>query len=149
MLGCRDPAFILGYLARCARRGTHLLAFWCEPEGGAPVQQVVAALAGESLPRLYRYRADGGQTPGSETDSLTILAARDFALLPAAAQGMALELLDSTGPEELAARSRRAWDQGLAVDESLWQQLRSLAARTLVASTEDSRARGAGEGAAR
>lgn len=144
--GCRDRSFILGYLARCARRGHHIAAFWCTGEPRRAIQNVGVALADERLPVFRRFRADGGGEQEADTDTLTLMATRDFAMLPAApADHSAIELLEMVTAEEFDARSRRAWDQGVDVDRWVWQELKSLADRKLVEATDASRARGAGE----
>jgi LDH2 family malate/lactate/ureidoglycolate dehydrogenase len=144
--GCRDRSFVLGYLARCARRGHHIAAFWCTGEPRRAIQNVGIALADERLPVFRRFRADGGGEQEADTDTLTLMATRDFAMLPAApTDHPSIELLEMVTTEEFDARSRRAWDQGIEVEPELWQQLKTLAGTKLVEATDASRTRGAGE----
>ncbi|AGY91189.1 hypothetical protein SPICUR_00820 [Spiribacter curvatus] len=143
--GCRDCSFILGYLPRCARRSHHIAAFWCTGEPRRAVQNVGVALADEQLPVFHRFRADGGGEQEADTDTLTIMATRDFAMLPAAsADHPSIERLETVTAEEFNARSRRAWDQGVDIDPQIWGELKVLAQRKLVEATAESRARGAG-----
>ena len=82
----------------------------------------------------------------ADIHTLTLIATRDFALMPTrGAAADTFELLEEITPNELAARSRLAWDQGVDVDADLWSKLQALAAVKLVESTPESRARGAGE----
>jgi len=67
-------------------------------------------------------------------------------MLPAASDGHTdMELLEMVTAEEFEARSRRAWDQGVEIDASLWRDLSAIRDRRLVAASEESRQRGAGE----
>lgn len=144
--GCRDRGFILGYLARCARRGYHMTAMWCVGEPRRAIQNVATATGHPTLPTIRRYRADGGGEQMADTHTLTLIATRDFALMPARDPAAnAFELLEEITPNELAARSRLAWDQGVDVDPDLWSKLQTLAAVKLVEATPESRARGAGD----
>lgn len=144
--GCSDRSFILGYLARCARRGHHIAAFWCTGEPRRAIQNVAVALADAKLPVFRRFRADGGGEQEADTDTLTLMATRDFAMLPAAsAEHVDMELLEMVTAEEFEARSRRAWDQGVEIDATLWRDLSAIRDQRLVPTSDASRHRGAGE----
>ena len=143
--GCLDRSFILVYLARCARRGHHIAALWCTGQPRRAVQNVGVALAFDRLPVLHRFRADGGGKQEADTATLTLFASRDFAMLPATPPDHpSIELLECVTSQQFDARARRAWDQGIDVDEALWRALHELARRKLVADSATSRARGAG-----
>lgn len=132
--GCLDRSFILGYLARCARRGHHIAALWCTGPPRQAVQNVGVALAYERLPVFQRFRADGGGEQEADTSTLTLFASRDFAMLPATpADHAGIEVLEHVTAQQFDARSRCAWDQGIDVDEHLWEALHELARRKLVA----------------
>jgi LDH2 family malate/lactate/ureidoglycolate dehydrogenase len=145
---CHDRRLMLGYLARCARRGMSLLAFWRNAEDPRVVEQVVSIRAYEDYPTMLLYEIDDRDDTLTRNRSVTLIASPHFAMLqslhPDPEEATLLRVL---APEDLEAESRKVWDAGMDVDEDVWARLKTLAARTLVEATEESRARGAGEDA--
>lgn len=145
---CYNRKLMLGYLARCARRGMSLMAFWRDSEDPVVIEQVVSIRAYEEYPTLLRYRIDDRDDTLTRNRSVTLLASPHFAMLqslhPDPEEATLLQVL---GPEDFERQSRRVWEHGLQVDDDVWARLKELSGRTLVEETEESRRRGAGEGA--
>lgn len=145
---CYNRKLMLGYLARCARRGMSMMAFWRNTQAPVAVEQVVSIRAYDDYPTLLLYQVEDRDERLARNHSVTLIASPHFAMLqslhPDPEEATLLQALD---PEDFARQSRRVWDEGLEVDQALWRLLKGLADRTLVEETEQSRRRGAGEDA--
>lgn len=141
---------MLGYLARCARRGMNLMAFWRNSEHPVVVEQVVSIRAYEEYPTLLLYEVEDPDDTLTRNRSITLIASPHFAMLqslhPNPDEATLLQVL---GPEDFQRQSRRVFASGMEVDDAVWNRLKELSALTLVESTETSRQRGAGEGGVR
>jgi len=144
---CYNRILMLGYLARCARRGMNLLAFWRNSENPKVVEQVVSIRAYEEYPTLLLYEVEDPDDTFTRNRSVTLIASPHFSMLQALyPDPEEATLLQVLGPDDFQRQSRHVLDHGMEVDDALWQRLKDLSALTLVESSEDSRARGAGEG---
>ncbi|QIT56060.1 DUF3726 domain-containing protein [Aquisalimonas sp. 2447] len=144
MEGCHNRIFILADLARASRRGVSALAVWRNDHGDHPLAYTVAQRAGDALPTLRVYWDDSPAGPRQD-QGITLAFSRDFDLLPQLHPDVdGARIHYSAVPEDLALCSQERMATQIAVDEALWQQLKSLAARILVEATQASR-RGAGE----
>lgn len=145
---CFNRKLMLGYLARCARRGMSMMAFWRDAEDPVVVEQVVSIRAYEEYPTLLLYQIDDRDDNLTRNRSVTLLASPHFAMLQSLhPDPEEATLLESLGPEDFEKQSKRVWTEGLEVDDELWARLKELSNRTLVEETEQSRRRGAGEDA--
>lgn len=144
---CYNRRLMLGYLARCARRGMNMLAFWRDREEPSVIEQVVSIRAWEDHPTLLLYQVDDRDEQLARNRSVTLIGSPHFSMLQALHPDPEdAKLLEMLAPEDFERQSRRVWDEGMEVDEGLWQRLKELSARMLVEATELSRLRGAGEG---
>lgn len=144
---CYNRILMLGYLARCARRGMNLMAFWRNSEDPKVVEQVVSIRAYEEYPTLLLYEIEDPDDTLTRNRSVTLIASPHFSMLQALyPDPEEATLLQVLGPEDFRRQSTHVLDHGMEVDEDLWRRLKDLSALTLVEATEDSRARGAGEG---
>lgn len=145
---CFNRKLMLGYLARCARRGMSMMAFWRNTQAPVAVEQVVSIRAYEEFPTLLLYQVEDRDERLAKNHSVTLIASPHFAMLqslhPDPEEATRLQVL---GPEDFERQSRRVWSEGLEVDDAVWNQLRELSSRMLVEETEESRRRGAGEDA--
>ncbi len=138
--GVTDPRFFLPPAVVCARRGRTLRLSWKHPDG-APCAGVLAGPdSGALLLGDWRNAAPGGpfdvsihcaQAGGAQAGSNPPPGA-----LPA-----------TLGQADLEARLAETLAAGLSVDDRVWARLAAYAARTLVPSNPESRARGAGPAA--
>lgn len=134
---CHNRRLMLGYLARCARRGMNMLVFWRESHMPAVVEQVVSMRAWEEFPTLLLYQIDDEDTTHERNHSVTLICCPHFALLQTLhPDPEEATLLEALGPHDFKDKSREVWECGLDVDESIWTRLKELAARTLVESTD-------------
>lgn len=143
---CYNRKLMLGYLARCARRGMSMLAFWRNSQAPAAVEQVVSMHAGREYPTLLLYRVQDEHRRLAPNHSVTLIASPQFALTqslhPNPAGTGLLELLE---PDDFREQSRKVWNEGIEIDEATWTRLKALADRMLVEESDESRRRGAGE----
>jgi len=145
---CYNRRLMLGYLARCARRGMNLLAFWRDSEEPVVVEQVVSIRAHEEFPTLLLYQIDDHDDTLTRNRSVTLVASPHFSMLQALhPDPEEATLLEVLGPEDFEKQSQLVWEQGMEVDDDVWLRLKELSGRTLVEESEQSRLRGAGEGA--
>jgi len=143
---CCNRKLMLGYLARCARRGVSMLAFWRDSQASETVELVVSMHAGEEHPRLLLYQVqDQGQRPAPHP-SVTLIASPHFALTQSLQPHPAgTGLLERLEPEDFREQSLKVWNEGIDIDKATWTRLKALADRMLVEESEESRRRGAGE----
>lgn len=145
---CHNRRLMLGYLARCARRGMSLMAYWRDSEDPVVIEQVVSIRAFDDYPTLLRYQIDDRNDTLARNRSVTLIASPHFALLQSLhPDPEEATLLQIVTPEEFERQSLTVWEQGLEVEDDVWWRLKELASRTLVESSEASREHGAGEGA--
>lgn len=133
---CHNRKLMLGYLARCARRGMNVLAFWRDAEAPHVVEQVVSMRAWEAYPTLLLYRIEDRDDRLTRNRSITLVCSPHFAMLqslhPDPAEATLLEVL---GPEDFERKSHDVWQHGMEVDEAVWARLKELSARTQVEQT--------------
>jgi LDH2 family malate/lactate/ureidoglycolate dehydrogenase len=145
---CFNRKLMLGYLARCARRGMSLMAFWRNSEEPVVIEQVVSIRAYDDYPTLLLYQIEDEDATLTRNRSVTLIASPHFSMLQALHPDPdEATLLQVIRPEEFERQSHLAWQQGLEVEDDVWWRLKELAGRTLVEASEESRARGAGENA--
>lgn len=134
---CRDRRLMLGYLARCARRGMNILAFWRNAEPPRVVEQVVSMRAWEAYPTLLLYQVDDPDDTLRRNRSITLVCSPHFAMLqslhPDPDEATLLEVLEAADFER---KTRDVWQHGMEVDESVWVRLKVLAARTQVGQSD-------------
>jgi len=144
---CRNRKLMLGYLARCARRGMSMLAFWRESHEPVVVEQVVSIRAWEEFPTLLLYQIEDHDDRLARNHSVTLVCSPHFALLqslhPDPEEATLLQALE---PGDFEVQSREVWEQGMEVDPEIWARLKELAARTLVESTDRAYQPDPGEG---
>ncbi len=133
--GVTDPRFFLPPAVACARRDRTLRLSWKRPDGAPCAGALVGPDSGAVLLGDWRNAAPGGpfqvsiqcgqaggrQAPGARAATL--------------------------GPPDLDARLAETLAAGLSVDDRVWTRLSAYAARILVPSSPESRARGAGPAA--
>ena len=145
---CYNRKLMLGYLARCARRGMSMMAYWRNSQAPVAVEQVVSIRAYEDYPTLLLYQVEDRDERLARNHSVTLIASPHFAMLQSLhPDPEEATLLQALHPDDFREQSRRVWSDGMEVDEDLWARLKKLADRMLVEESEESRRRGAGEGA--
>lgn len=134
---CHNRKLMLGYLARCARRGMNILALWRHAEAPRFVEQAVSMRAWQSYPTLLRYEIVDRDDRLTRNRSITLVCSPHFALLgslhPDPGEVTLLEALD---PDDFERKSRQVWQHGMEVDEAVWDRLKELFARTQVEQTD-------------
>ncbi len=135
-----DPRFFLPPAVVCARRDRALYLSWRRPDGAPCAGARAGPDSGAVLLGDWRKAAPGGSfevsiqcvnAGGGQADDGPPRGA-----LPA-----------TLGQADLDARLAETLAAGLGVDEGVWARLSTYAARTLVPSSPESRARGAGPAA--
>ena len=133
--GVTDPQFFVPPAVVCARRDRTLRLSWTRPEGAPCAGALVGPDSGAVLLGDWRNAAPGGPF------QVSIQCAQ-------AGGGQAPGALPATlGQADLDARLSEALAAGLSVDDRVWARLSAYAARRLVPSSPESRARGAGPAA--
>ncbi len=133
--GVTDPRFFLPPAVVCARGDRSLRLSWTPPDGAPCAGARVGPDSGAVLLGDWRDAAPGGPF------QVSIQCGQ-------AGGGQALGALPATlGQAELDARLAETLAAGLSVDEGVWTRLSAYAARTLVPSSPESRAHGAGPAA--
>ncbi len=135
---CYNRTFILQRLIKASQRNVAFIAYWRQDDHCVKVS--VAARA--SLPEYHNF----AMTEPLEPQSLTVLAGMDLAAIEQqfAAQFKLGPLLKTYTEAQMTACYLDSVEQGIEIDEALWQMLEALITRILVESTESSRA-GAGD----
>lgn len=145
---CHNRRLMLGSLARCARRGMNMLAFWRNHQAPLVVEQVVSIRAGEDFPTLLLYEVEDRDDACTRNHSVTVIASPHFDLAPSLhPDPEEVSLLRVLEPESFRAQSQRVLREGMEVDEALWERLKTLSRELLVEESEASRRQGAGEDA--
>ncbi len=133
--GVTDPEFFVPPAVVCARRDRTLRLSWRGPDGAPRAGALVGPDSGAVLLGDWRNAAPGGPV------QVSIQCAQ-------AGGGQAPGALPATlGQADLDARLSEALAAGLSVDDRVWARLSAYAARRLVPSSSESRARGAGPAA--
>ncbi len=133
--GVTDPEFFVPPAVVCARRDRTLRLSWRGPDGAPRAGALVGPDSGAVLLGDWRNAAPGGPV------QVSIQCAQ-------AGGGQAPGALPATlGQADLDARLSEALAAGLSVDDRVWAHLSAYAARRLVPSSSESRARGAGPAA--
>lgn len=130
---CRSPLFLLPAVVAAANKPASLRLAWdgvlAAIDAGrltillAPGQPMTSAV-GDSGPREIELEYDPGGTPIEPPPGLQ----------------------PRLGDKELALAFTRSLDEGVAVDDGIWQRLSAVAARVQVPASEVSRLKGAGGG---
>ncbi len=130
-----DPRLFVPPAVVCARRDRTLRLSWTRPDGAPCAGALVGPDSGAVLLGDWRNAAPGGPF------QVSIQCAQ-------AGGGQAPGALPATlGQADLDARLSEALAAGLSVDDRVWARLSAYAARRLVPSSSESRARGAGPAA--
>ena len=138
--GVTDPRLFLPPAVVCARRDWTLRLSWRGPDGIPCAGALVGPDRGAVLLGDWRNPAPGGPF------QVSIQCAQAGG--GQAGGGQARGALPATlGQADLDARLSAALAAGLGVDEGVWARLSAYAARRLVPSSPESRARGAGPAA--
>ncbi len=130
--GVTDPRFFVPPAVVCARRDRTLRLSWRGPDGAPRAGALVGPDSGAVLLGDWRNAAPGGPF------EVSIQFAQAGGSLPPGA------LPATLGQADLEARLAETLAAGLSVDDGIWTRLAAYGARTLVPSSPESRARGAG-----
>jgi len=134
---CHNRKLMLGYLARCARRGPNILAFWRNAETPRVVEQVVSMRAWARYPTLLLYEIVDRDDRLTRNRSITLVCSPHFALLQSLhPDPEEVTLLEALGPEDFERESEAAWQAGMEVDDDVWARLKELFGRTQVEQDE-------------
>jgi hypothetical protein len=135
---CYNRTFILQRLVKAAQRNIAFIAYWRQEDYCVKV----SVAAGAKLPDYSTF----AMTEILEPQSLSIFAGTDLEVIAEqfAAQLVMGPLLETYTEAEMTACYLDSLEQGIEIDEALWQMLEDLVTRILVESTESSRA-GAGD----
>ncbi|MCH9000447.1 MAG: DUF3726 domain-containing protein [Proteobacteria bacterium] len=138
--GVTDPRFFLPPAVVCARRDRTLRLSWAHPDGAPCAGALVGPDSGGPdsgavLLGDWRNPAPGGSF------QVSIQCGQAGGSPPPGA------LPATLGPADLDARLAEVLAAGLSVDDRVWTRLAAYGARTLVPSSPESRARGAGPAA--
>lgn len=133
--GVTDPRFFLPPAVGCARRDRTLRLSWTRPDGAPCAGALVGPDSGAVLLGDWRNPAPGGPF------EVSIQCAQ------AGGNPGPGALPATLGPADLEARLSEVLAAGLSVDDRVWTRLAAYGARTLVPSSPESRARGAGPAA--
>ena len=138
LANCHHQLMFVPYMQQIAERGVDLLATWNEEDG-----QVIGWFSAENAhPTLYRYPfPPNTPIPNRATDSLHINFSRDHSL--GLSEEMSAEF-EVTSPEQFAAHFAHHRDNGIQVSKDSWAKLTEVGKGVLVASSAESRERGAG-----
>lgn len=125
---CHNRALIVGYLARSARHGTSVLAYW--RNAGRSQAHAVSLSATEEFPTLRTYVTSQRQ----ETDqSLTLIMSRRFDLRPHFHDDVTDDrIVQSIAAADMQSEREQALEHGLSVDQAVWDNLKTIAAGVLV-----------------
>ena len=135
---CRQRQLVMGYLARLANRGMNVTAFWRNSQ--TPLtEQVVGFRASSSVPSIRIYAVSELPDENKDNTGITVVMANHVDLLPTMRSEYEYDLLARHDESDLLEVRSKTEREGIAVDASLWEQLRGLAKLTLVASTSSSR----------
>ncbi|MFW3613911.1 Ldh family oxidoreductase [Billgrantia antri] len=141
---CHNRQLIMGYLARLAGRGINITAFWRNAQEPL-TEQVVGFRAGHATPEVRVYSVREVPEENEPNDGITLVMANHVELLPSLGADHDLDLLARHSESELLACRQRALQDGIEVEEAIWERLKTLAQRLLVEASEASRG-GAGAG---
>lgn len=135
---CHNRILIIGYLSRIARRNMNVTAFWRNAH--TPLtEQVVGFRAGHEEPELCAYTVDQVPDDVEPNDGITLIMASHVDLLPGLRSGVPLTDLIQQSEHSLAALMNHSLQDGIEVSDALWEQLKVLASRLLVESSDASR----------
>ena len=135
---CRQRQLVMGYLARLAKRGMNVTAFWRNSQ--TPLtEQVVGFRASSSVPSIRIYAVSELPDENKDNTGITVVMANHVDLLPTMRSEYEYDLLARHDESDLLEVRSKTEREGIAVDASLWEQLQGLAKLTLVASTSSSR----------
>jgi hypothetical protein len=135
---CYNRTFILQRLIKAAQRNLGFIAYWRQQDYCVKV----SIAAGAQLPEYQTFTMTGE----FDAQSLRIFSGADIDVIQHQfAQQLEFgEYLETFSGEEMMDCYRDSVEQGIEIDETLWQTLDELVARILVESTDSSRA-GAGD----
>ncbi len=138
--GVTDPQFFVPPAVVCARRDRTLRLSWRRPDGAPHAGARVGPDSGTALLGDWRNAAPDGPFEVSIQCAQASGGQAGSGQAPGALPTMLRQA-------DLDARLAEALAAGLSVDEGVWTRLSAYAVRTLVPSSPESRARGAGPAA--
>ena len=149
VLNCRNRKLLIKAVTDCGRRGMGCLMYWRDTND--PSMEHILSMPPESgaddLPRYTINRIEEqNNIDDGHRHSLFIHCSTQRLQLEQYQSSIVtqgLEELSVLGPETLRENFRSALDDGLVIEEDLWQRLQELARIVLVESSEQSR-KGAG-----
>ncbi|MCS5594131.1 MAG: DUF3726 domain-containing protein [Porticoccaceae bacterium] len=138
LINCYNRTFVIQRLVKAAQRNLAFVAYWRQFDYCVKV----SIEAGAELPEYKTFTI----IEAIEPQSLRIFCGTDLAVIEKqyAAQLEFGTLVETCSSAEMLACYRDSVEQGIEIDEALWHTLDDLVARTLVESTDSSRA-GAGD----
>lgn len=139
---CHNRVLILGYLARLAKRGMNVTAFWRNAHDPL-IEQMVGFKAGNPIPEMCIYTVEDAPEGAEPHEDITLIMANHVDLMPSMRSEFAFSNLQQQSNNNLLRFRENALVEGLEVDENLWQTLKTLAGQLLVEATDASRS-GAG-----
>ena len=135
---CWQRQLIMGYLARLARRGMNVTAFW-RNEQKPLTEQVVGFRANSTAPSIRVYSVEEVPEENEPNDGITVIMANHVDLLPTMRSDFRYDLLAKREESDLLEVREQAIHNGIEVEERVWNELKLLAQRTLVEANDLSR----------
>jgi hypothetical protein len=138
LVNCYNRTFVIQRLVKAAQRNLAFVAYWRQFDYCVKI----SIEAGAELPEHETFTI----IEAFEPQSLRIFCGTDLAVIEKqyAVQLAFGTLIETYSSAEMLACYQDSVEQGIEIDEALWQTLDDLVARILVESTESSRA-GAGD----
>lgn len=141
---CHNRMLIVGYLSRIARRNMNVTAFWRNAHD--PLTEIIVSFkAGDPEPEICMYSLISIPDDTEPNDGITLIMANHANLQANLNADDPLNDLLLQTKDSMTSWYDQSLAEGITVDEELWDRLTTLAARTLVEASDDSRA-GAGAG---
>lgn len=137
LLNCVQPLWLLGYFPQIARRGMCVAAQWHQQD--TMFTRYYAHMDAHGVYPLIQLDPTKGSD--AQTAKVTLRVAPQLSSLSLKPQGNTTAIQ----PEKFRQRALAHWEEGIEVEEQIWQRLTILAKEVLVEATDASRQRGAGE----
>lgn len=144
---CHNRMVVLKALTDCGRRGMSVVAYW--QNGSTVITEHTAAIrAGERYPHYSQVELAGEALQealaSDNRQSLTLLCTRQLDLTSSLRNRQQGKGLLEMTPQQLEANAAATLDQGVNIDDQLWDSIYSIGNGVLVENSESSR-QGAGE----
>ena len=138
---CHNRKFILKALTDCGRRGISVAAYW--RNGNDVVTEYTAAInAGARYPSYSQAVTRLASTP-QDKQALTIICSSRVDLTSSLQRSNDNQAIFHMSAQAIAAIKEETIDQGIEIDDLLWQTINHIGAEVLVENSEQSR-QGAG-----